>query len=326
MGNKAFSIGAFAVLLTGTLGAQQDVSTHTARFIEVDKDVRLEVLDWGGTGKSLLLLAGLGNTAHVFDTFAPKLAAAYHVYGITRRGYGASSIPASGYTADRLGDDVLAVSESLRLSRPVLVGHSIAGEELSSVGSRHPEKVAGLVYLDAGYGYAFYDQARGDLSIDSAELQKKLEAFRRLQDTDTRPLIRELMDTILPGFERDLLDEQAFLQTLPETMLNSGVSAAKPAASKLIVDGAQKYTKIPVPVLAIFAVPHDMGAALAKDPIRRAAFDAHDEAATGAQARAFEKGVPSARVVRLPHANHYIFRSNEADVLREIGAFVGSLP
>ncbi len=79
------------------------------------------------------------------DHFAPKLTGTYHVYGITRRGFGASSLPDSGYSADRLGDDVLEVIDDLRLTRPILVGHSIAGEELSSVGSRHAEKVAGLV-------------------------------------------------------------------------------------------------------------------------------------------------------------------------------------
>jgi len=34
----------------------------------VQPDVKLEVLDWGGTGRNLVLLAGLGNTAHVFDS------------------------------------------------------------------------------------------------------------------------------------------------------------------------------------------------------------------------------------------------------------------
>jgi pimeloyl-ACP methyl ester carboxylesterase len=82
----------------------------------------------------------------VFDDFAPKLTGPYHVYGITRRGFGMSSVPAAiaaNYQADRLGDDVLEVCAALKVDRPVLVGHSIAGEELSSVGSRHPEKVAG---------------------------------------------------------------------------------------------------------------------------------------------------------------------------------------
>ena len=84
--------------------------------------------------------------------------------GITIRGFGKSSAPPvvgpATYSADRLGDDVIAVIDRLNLQLPILVGHSIAGEELSSIGSRHPEKVSGLVYLDAGYGYAFYDLAR----------------------------------------------------------------------------------------------------------------------------------------------------------------------
>jgi non-heme chloroperoxidase len=134
-----------------------DPTRHTVRYITVDNNVKLEVLDWGGSGRALVLLTGLGANAHVYDKFAPKLTSSYHVYGITRRGFGSSSSPATGYSADRLGDDVLAVINSLNLDRPVLVGHSMAGEELSSVGSRYPEKIAGLIYLDAAYSYAFYD-------------------------------------------------------------------------------------------------------------------------------------------------------------------------
>jgi non-heme chloroperoxidase len=55
------------------------------------------------------------------------------------------------------------VLDALGLERPVLAGHSIAGEELSSVASRHPERVADLIYMEAGFGFAFYDRARGDL-------------------------------------------------------------------------------------------------------------------------------------------------------------------
>jgi len=36
--------------------------------------------------------------------------------------------------------------------------------------------------------------------------------------------------------------------------------------------------------------------------------------------------VPSARVVRLPRANHFVFLSNEDDVLREMNAFLSNLP
>jgi hypothetical protein len=93
-----------------------------------------------------------------------------------------------------------------------------------------------------------------------------------------------------------------------------------------IVAGEEKYTDIRVPVLAIYAVPHNLAKAFSKYAAARAAAEAKDEVTTGAQAKAFETGVPSARVVRLPHANHFFFFSNEAEVLREVNTFLGSLP
>jgi hypothetical protein len=137
-------------------------STHSTQFVSVDRDVKLEVLDWGGSGRPVLLLAGGGNTAHVFDSLATKLAASYHTYGLTRRGFGLSSVPPSGYGPDRLADDVLEVIDSLKLTKPILIGHSIAGQELSSIGSRHPDKVAALIYIDAGASFAYYDATVGD--------------------------------------------------------------------------------------------------------------------------------------------------------------------
>jgi non-heme chloroperoxidase len=120
----------------------QDPSPHSVQFVAVDQNVRLEVLDWGGTGRPVVLLAGGGNAAHIFDESAPKLTANYHVYGITRRGYGASSFSATDDPADRLGDDVVAVIDAKKLNGPILVEHSIAGAELSSVANRHPDRVA----------------------------------------------------------------------------------------------------------------------------------------------------------------------------------------
>src|SRR3989442_8502098 len=95
-----------AVACAQTSASWQDPSPHRVQFVDVDVDVRLEVLDWGGSGRPIVLLAGSGHTAHVFDDFAPKLLDAYHVYGITRRGYGESSHPASGYDDQRLAGGV----------------------------------------------------------------------------------------------------------------------------------------------------------------------------------------------------------------------------
>lgn len=192
---RKLSINVAIVIISAiTLTAQQtptkepDRSPHAVQFTTVDKDVKLEVLDWGGKGRPLVFLTGSGFDAHVFDQFAPKFTALHHVYGITRRGFGASSAPEptdDNYSADRLGDDVLAVIDALKLDRPVLVGHSLAGQEMSSIGSRRPGKVAGLVYLDAGYSYAYYNPRLGDPIIDAIDLNKRLNTFlsRGFQDS-----------------------------------------------------------------------------------------------------------------------------------------------
>src|ERR1700722_10943754 len=189
------------------LSAQQsflwrDPSSHIIQLVTVEENVNLEVLDWGGSGRAVVLLTGLGNTAHIFDDFAPKLTSEYHVYGITRRGYGESSAPESGYSADRLGDDVLAVLDALKIDKAVLVGHSLGGEELTSVADRHPERVAGLVYLDAGYAYAYYDSSRtGDNiknQIDWNELKRKVELLLLGQDKTREKSIADLLSADLP--------------------------------------------------------------------------------------------------------------------------------
>ena len=75
-----------------------DPTPHRVGYVTVAKGVRLEYLDFGGTGEPLVLLAGIGNTAHAYDDFAPAFTDRFHVVAITRRGFGASSHPDTGYT------------------------------------------------------------------------------------------------------------------------------------------------------------------------------------------------------------------------------------
>jgi hypothetical protein len=136
---------------------------------------------------------------------------------------------------------------------------------------------------------------------------------------DPRPLIQELLKSSLPAFEEDLREMQ---KTPPAGPQPQQVSFPADA----IINGTQKYTDIRAPVLAIFALPHSgPPPAVRNDPKALAEYEAGEQASVGAQAKAFE-GLSSARVVRLPFASHDVFLSNEADVLREMKAFIGSLP
>jgi len=98
----------------------------------------------------------------------------------------------------------------------------------------------------------------------------------------------------------------------------------------LALQGMKKYADIPVPALVIFAIPHAQAKWISEstDPkVREAgeAFSAALQALTTRQAKALEDGVPIARVVRLPGADHYVYLSNEAGVLREMKFFLSTL-
>jgi hypothetical protein len=73
----------------------QDPSPRRMLLVEGENGIRLEVLDWGGSGRVVLLLAGRGFTANEFDDLRRSVRSATGGI-ITRRGYAASGDGPSG--------------------------------------------------------------------------------------------------------------------------------------------------------------------------------------------------------------------------------------
>lgn len=297
--------------------AQTDSSSHKIQLVTVEPGVQLEVLDWGGSGKPLIFLAGAGDTAHRFDGFAPQFTSQHHVYGITRRGFGASSRPTpvnGNYSADHLGDDILAVMKALHIERPVLVGHSIAGQELSSIGSRFPQKVSGLVYLDAATGFAFYDSAHPLIAVEMNDIRRRIDEIEAGGVDEQKKLLE--LETAVAHFETVLHQNNAEVANMPPLPPRSPIGAA-------LNFGMQKYTNIPVPSLAIYACPHNWDRL--PDSTRKTALIADDKARCTEWADNFRRGVPSAHIVMIPNADHYVYLSNTARVVEEMNAFLATL-
>ena len=276
----------------------RDPSPHQVRWVTVDSSVRLEVLDWGGSGPPLVLL-GCYLTAHAYDEIAPKLTNQFHVYGITRRGIGASDRPATGYTVQRSADDVLEVLDSLDAQRSLLVGNSCAGQILTLFASQHSDRLSGLVYLDGASDPTTpaYDPPMPDLT--------KLPRPLRSGPTVTFPEAERRAAPFTPEVRRAITVD----------------ARIKP-----------NYTGIRVPVLAIYQAQLPFEEVAKQFDIRseeeRAALR-QEHAATRAMYTRWQQdllaAVPTARIVELPGANLYMFLSNEADVIRELRAFAASL-
>lgn len=343
-----------------TVPANQTDAAVKTQFVSVQPDVKLEVLDWGGTGSSLVFLAGGGNTAHVFDDFAPKLTNRYHVIGITRRGFGQSSAPQSGYDPKRLGDDVVAVLDTLKIADPVLIGHSIAGEELSAISKYHPGRAKALVYLDAGGSFALYNPQHGDYTPSMASVREDLTALEKNLYDDSL-ITKTLKDMSL--FQMNLKELQGEIEGAkgpsPTTADLASISAYQqymqgyyggtiPASEvkqlyRILPDGKigewlghgfanqsvmlqeEHFTSINTPLLAIFSFPSAPNVGITHDPVKLAAYRASETSRKEAQISIFREQ-PHAKVVVLPNVTHYIFLSDETEVLSLITDFVRSLP
>jgi non-heme chloroperoxidase len=299
-----------------------DPSPHKVQFVSVAPDVKLEVLDWGGNGPPLVFLAGLGFTAHCFDEFALNFTTHHHVYAITRRGYGVSSWPAptdANYDADRMGDDVLAVLDALHIEKPVLAGHSIAGQELSSIGTRHPERIAGLVYLDAAYGYAFYDPTNllGDSAVIEAIVRRDLDQLRASPaPSRARALVAEIQAT-MPFLDKDMQNNASQLAAAKDTP--TAPPSPRVQASAAIVSNAHAYGAAQTPALMLATYPIKC-APRCDTPAAKALFAAIQQQVAFVSAQN-----PNAKLVKLPYADHFVWRSNPDEVMREMNAFMDGL-
>ena len=323
----ALSLAANAQAGSHIATAATPADKPAVRLIETEPRVRLEVLDWGGSGPPIVLLAGLGSVAQNFQSFALDLRPRFHVYGITRRGYGGSSVPdpaGENYSADRLGDDVLSVLDTLQLQRPILVGHSLAGEELSSIGSRHPERIAGLVYVDAGYRYALSRPGLNDLQIDMITMRRYL--LHALDDLSPRAG-KSAVDAFLaelPDFEKELREYSHALAQAPEpspdalAKQQADRDTPEGRAERAILDSEQRYADIRCPVLVLFAYPHALAPGLA--PEVQAARE-HEDMTFVDQRLILFRALPNAKIVLYPHATHAVQDSRRAEVLAEIRAF-----
>jgi non-heme chloroperoxidase len=302
-----------------------DPSPHIQRLVPVGPTARVEVLDWGGSGRTLVLLAQLGQTAHIYDEWAPTLARSFRVLGVTRRGYGGSST-GGGFSMEELATDIVQVLDAQDLQRPVLVGNGFAGEEMSWIGSRLPNRAAGLVYLNAAYD-------RSDIATERA-IARRIPSRGGPRPEDLASV--EALTRWASSGSGIRIPEAEFRQ-LAELAPDGrviGERASREVQQRILAAITEvDYAAFRVPVLAFYATP----ASSEWLPGCRDAFElATRQACQELYAwtlRQLETSKRSLRavptrteVVELAGANAFVFLSNPTEVGRALESFLAALP
>jgi non-heme chloroperoxidase len=295
------------------------------RFVRVAPGVKLEVLDWGGSGEVMVLLTGKGDNAHVYDYFAFQFTNFFHVIGITRRGWLPSSQPENGYDVDTRAADDIKVLDALGIKKAVFVGHSIAGSELSKIAIKYPSYVDKLVYLDASdLSERFNRFPEVPMPTYTAADLKSLFIFQAANARQQAVRIPIPAFCLSFAFNKDGMVTGSSTPESIQAQLDAGVRApANPPTD---------WAEIKVPRLGIFAPP-TIESKLPwypyLSPADQAVFDERFPRLlqwfSNVISQFGEKhpGNPTPVVYLLRGAPHYVYINSEAEVVLQMRNFLG---
>ncbi|QOY94870.1 alpha/beta hydrolase [Massilia sp. UMI-21] len=179
-----------ALALSGTLQA----ATPGPDTVKVG-DYHVQMATLGSGRYTVILEAGFGRDLGVWRNVAPALAKSAKVVAYSRAGHGKSDPRPEAPTIVARTNELEQLIAAARLTPPfVLVGHSYGGLLVRSYAVRHPEQVAGMVFVDpSDEGF-------------NVEL-RKLDAAAVEQDT------RLTEQFVPPKFQAELRSVQAVLDS-----------------------------------------------------------------------------------------------------------------
>lgn len=284
--------------------------------------VSLHFVDWGGQGGDLVLLAGLDDSARIFDELAPLLTAHHHVIAVTRRGFGHSAMPRSGYDAATLTDDLQAFLRAAGLSHVDLVGHSMAGLELTRLAISHPELVNRLVFMDAAMDLAGLKGLWDKDPLGNRDPSgSALASFQALV-----AWTQQLLKSRSPAIEANL--RQSF-DLGPDGLRFRTPASVDAAVVATLLSGDWNYGQIHAPALAIYSdYSHADQIPPGTSPAVRAAAEKFSRSVYAPwqqleEAR-FRLEIPCGQTLLLQHTGHYLFLERPLETATWINLFLAS--
>jgi pyruvate dehydrogenase E2 component (dihydrolipoamide acetyltransferase) len=135
-----------ALLALSSTDGRESTPSLRARTVSIG-ELRLRYVR-AGAGTPVVLLHGYGESILSWQGVFDRLARDADVIALDLPGFGLSSKPPSGYTADSMATVVAAFLSRLDVRRVVLVGHSLGGVVATAMALRDPSRVLGLALVD----------------------------------------------------------------------------------------------------------------------------------------------------------------------------------
>jgi pimeloyl-ACP methyl ester carboxylesterase len=184
------------------------VSNFETRVVERD-DHKITALVWGDSGPVVVLLAGAGLPAGVYEPIAQQVGPACRLVAVDLRGHGDSARP--GSDADfgffDQADDVVAVLDDLGAEQALGFGHSLGGGVLLAAAVAHPTRFSRVVVFEPAVGSMVdraANRARADKMIRRTRARRSVWPDRAtlVATIGTRAPFDELSTACLDAYAR----------------------------------------------------------------------------------------------------------------------------
>jgi pimeloyl-ACP methyl ester carboxylesterase len=213
--------------------------------------IEIQLAVWEGNGKTVLCIHGLTANCRCWDVIARPLAGKHRLMALDLRGRGLSDKPASGYSEERHLIDLGCVMDDLGLDQAVLMGHSLGGYIAMGFAARYPQRVSGLILIDAGGELPQTHWDRVTEAIKPAVARLSM-VFASVEDylnlMKQSPVMQPWSDDIETYFRYDA-------QETPEGVRSriQPANILEEIANKRQTGASQFYPKIQCPVLILRA-------------------------------------------------------------------------
>lgn len=119
--------------------------------------LRLHVERRSGTGRALVMVHGLSDSAACFSRVVQSLPPDYDIIAYDLRGHGLSDAPDEGYGPKDHARDLLGLLDALEVQRPVVIGHSLGAETAAVASTLAPGRIDRLVLEDPPWVRSWID-------------------------------------------------------------------------------------------------------------------------------------------------------------------------
>lgn len=266
-------------------------------YVKVASQVNIYVEDINPKShKTILFVHGWPANHKLFEyqfNVLPSLG--YRCIGIDLRGFGKSDKPWTGYSYDRMADDIRQIVKALRLQHFTLAGHSVGGAIVIRYMGRHNGYGVSKLALFGAAAPSFIKRPGFPFGLEAKDVNTLLG-----QIYNDRP-------KMLADFT-NMFFHQALTKPFSDWFFQLGLEAAGHSTAGLLNSLRDEtlfadLKRIQVPTLILHGK--------------------HDQICLPPLASVLHQGIPSSKLVWFEHSGHGLFWEEQKKFTQELANFIG---